>query len=231
MKKNVLLFLSICMFFGYTVSVSAQGVSISAEDNDPHESSLLDIESTEKGFLISRMTTAQRNAISNPAESLLIFNTTTRCFEWWDAETSIWILMSCGDDDKSSGKSYTSESSTCGNQITDVQGNIYNTIKIGNQCWMSENLKTIRYNDNTDIALVEDNVKWNSLTTGAYSRYDKAEYTGFLYNSIAINTGKLCPEGWRVATKDDWKILEKRIGFSPTRVIDDSGFIVRCIKD
>ncbi|MCX7861620.1 MAG: fibronectin type III domain-containing protein, partial [Bacteroidales bacterium] len=84
----------LCLMF---LSVLLRGqISINTTGANPDNSSMLDIQATDKGLLIPRLTTAQRNAISNPANSLLIFNTTTRCFEWYDAQTSQWIQMSCG---------------------------------------------------------------------------------------------------------------------------------------
>jgi hypothetical protein len=70
----------------------AQNVSISPTGNAPDNSAALDIRDfTDKGILIPRLTTAQRNAIPSPATSLLIYNTTTGCFEFWDG--SNWIAL------------------------------------------------------------------------------------------------------------------------------------------
>ncbi len=86
-------------------------------------------------------------------------------------------------------------------QIRDVDGNIYNTVTIGTQIWMAENLKTTKYNDGTDIPLVPGT--WYSLTTPAYCWYDNdqaanADPYGALYSYYAVETGKLCPAGWHV---------------------------------
>jgi uncharacterized protein (TIGR02145 family) len=72
------LFLAVLLFNNLSI---AQGVSVSENAAEPHESAIMDISSTNKGLLLPRMTTAERNAIVNPAESLLIFNTDTKCFE------------------------------------------------------------------------------------------------------------------------------------------------------
>ena len=94
----------------------------------------------------------------------------------------------------------------------DTDGNKYNTVKIGTQVWMVENLKTTKYNDGTPIPYVEYNDEWSKLRTGAYCNYDKlesnAEIYGRLYNWYAVNTGKLAPKGWHVPTDDDWTILQ-----------------------
>lgn len=62
----------------------------------PEASAKLEVTSTNMGLLVPRMTIAQRNAIASPAHSLLIFNTTTNCYEWWDSIGNAWVNMSCG---------------------------------------------------------------------------------------------------------------------------------------
>jgi uncharacterized protein (TIGR02145 family) len=97
-------------------------------------------------------------------------------------------------------------------QVSDIEGNIYNTICIANKCWMAENLKTTKYNDNTDIPNVTINSEWKVQTEGAYSVYNNEESNkdiyGALYNYYAVETGKLCPSGWHVPTDNEWKELE-----------------------
>ena len=94
-------------------------------------------------------------------------------------------------------------------KLTDIDGNVYNTVTIGTQTWMAENLRTTKYNDNTDI---QYNERWEGYDPAGYCWYNndvanKNSYGG-LYSWFAVNTGKLAPEGWHVPTKDEWKILE-----------------------
>jgi len=73
-------------------------VSINTTGNNPHSSAMLDVAAdgaTKGGLLIPRMITTERNSISNPANSLLIFNTTTQCFEAYNANTSTWVAFGC----------------------------------------------------------------------------------------------------------------------------------------
>jgi len=103
------------------------------------------------------------------------------------------------------------------NSITDIDGNAYRKVTIGTQIWMGENLKTTRYNDGTEIQLVTDSSTWVHLYTGGYCwyNYDAATYGktyGALYNLPAVNSGKLAPKGWHVATEDEWKILINYLG-------------------
>ena len=70
---------------------------ISDTNGTPHNSAGLEIDYNNRGLLVPRMTQAQRDAIGSPAHSLLIFNLTTNCYEWWDNVGSRWVTISCGD--------------------------------------------------------------------------------------------------------------------------------------
>jgi uncharacterized protein (TIGR02145 family) len=98
--------------------------------------------------------------------------------------------------------------------VDDADGNTYSVIKIGDQFWTVENLRTTKYNDSSDIPNVTEDSVWEDLSTGAYCYYDNdsaanADKYGALYNWYAVNTGKLAPDGWRVPTDDDWTELEE----------------------
>ncbi len=100
--------------------------------------------------------------------------------------------------------------------VTDCDGNIYKTVKIGEQIWMAENLKTTKYNDCTPIPYVLDNTEWYNLTSPSYSFYDFDESNkdiyGALYNYHTVATNKLCPIGWHVPSYDDFKQLVDYLG-------------------
>jgi uncharacterized protein (TIGR02145 family) len=95
--------------------------------------------------------------------------------------------------------------------LKDADGNVYKTVKIGSQVWMSENLKTTKYNDGTAIPNITNRITWENLNTGAYCNYDDIEENaneyGRLYNWFAVETGKLAPQGWHVPTTNEWEIL------------------------
>ena len=88
--------------------------------------------------------------------------------------------------------------------VTDVEGNIYNTVLIGNQCWFKEDLKTTRYRNNASIEYPgNNNTAWQNNTSGAYAWYDNdiawKNMYGALYNWYAVNNSNgLCPSGWHV---------------------------------
>jgi hypothetical protein len=67
------------------------GNSVGINNSTPDASSILDVKSTTKGFLPPRMTTVQRNAIVSPAQGLVIFNISSKCFEVWSGAS--WISM------------------------------------------------------------------------------------------------------------------------------------------
>jgi len=115
-------------------------------------------------------------------------------------------------------ESFTTDDST--GTVTDFNGNVYQTIKIGDQWWMAENLKVTHYRNGDPIPLVTDSVTWSSgPTTGAYCEYDNnpanvATY-GRLYNWYAVDDSRnIAPAGWHVPTDEEWKQLEMFLGMS-----------------
>ncbi|MFC0877849.1 fibrobacter succinogenes major paralogous domain-containing protein [Saccharicrinis sp. FJH2] len=102
------------------------------------------------------------------------------------------------------------------NIVTDPDGNVYKTVTIGAQIWMTENLRTTTYNDGTSIPLVTYANEWSLLSTPAYCWYDNdrssaASGYGALYNWYTVETGKLCPSGWHVPSDEEWRVLEDYI--------------------
>jgi len=106
----------------------------------------------------------------------------------------------------------------CGT-VTDIDGNIYNTVTIGTQCWMRENLKTTKYSDGSDIPYITENTEWISQRTGAYCWLNndinnKNKY-GALYNYYTgIDSRNLCPTGWHVPSDAEWTTLINYLGGS-----------------
>lgn len=104
----------------------------------------------------------------------------------------------------------------CPTTIDDIEGNTYNVIKIGSQCWMGENLKTTKYNDNNNILNIVNGASWCTTTSSAYCFYNNistlGNIYGALYNFYAVATGKLCPTGWHVPSDAEWQTLEIYLG-------------------
>ncbi|MCX6266186.1 MAG: hypothetical protein NTW16_02350 [Bacteroidetes bacterium] len=88
--KHILIYI----FLAISLHLHSQ-VAISIDSSGPDNSAMLDVKSTDKGLLIPRLSTAERNAIVSPSNSLMIFNTSTRCFEAYNEITSVWETFHC----------------------------------------------------------------------------------------------------------------------------------------
>jgi uncharacterized protein (TIGR02145 family) len=103
--------------------------------------------------------------------------------------------------------------------VVDINGNTYNTVKIGNQWWMAENLKVTHYRNGDLMPNVAGNAEWQNLSTGAYCTYDNtmmhAHSYGMLYNWYAVNDSRnIAPEGWHVPNDSEWQTLIDFLGGS-----------------
>jgi uncharacterized protein (TIGR02145 family) len=106
---------------------------------------------------------------------------------------------------------------TCGQTVTDINGNVYNTVQIGTQCWMRENLRVQNYRDGTPIPVITSYSGWYGLASGGMCWYnnDSLNYAnpyGALYNWWAIAYPNVCPQGWHVPTKTEWNQLSAYLG-------------------
>ncbi|MDP4914984.1 MAG: fibrobacter succinogenes major paralogous domain-containing protein [Saprospiraceae bacterium] len=112
---------------------------------------------------------------------------------------------------------------TCGtSKVTDIDGNQYNTVLIGTQCWLKENLRVTMYNNNDPIPLDQSGgtagnstptQTWSGHSNGARTLYEHnpayLNNLGFLYNwYAAVDSRGICPDGWKVPTKLEWQSLE-----------------------
>ena len=143
------------------------------------------------------------------------------------------------------GKDLTVTTNAITDPVGDIDGNLYPTVRIGNQTWMAENLKVTRYNEGSSIPLAVENNLWVKTTFPGYCYYNNdiayKNVYGCLYNWYVVKTGKLCPAGWHVPADKEFTTLEnylvsgnvggilKEAGtshwLSPnTRAINSSGF-------
>jgi len=103
----------------------------------------------------------------------------------------------------------------CGTtSILDIDGNAYNTVQIGTQCWMQSNLKVSKYWNGDNIPTGLSNSDWRYTTSGAYAIYNNDPVNdglyGKLYNHYAVTDSRgLCPTGWHVPSDGEWNILVK----------------------
>jgi len=130
----------------------------------------------------------------------------------------LFFLFSCGNDEDTSPS----------DEAIDADGNKYETVTIGNQVWMAENLKTTKLNDGTEIPNVPENTPWSSLETPGLCWYNNNETQnkdvyGALYNWHTIASGKLCPAGWHVPSSDEWEVLYDYLGDSAASKLKETG--------
>jgi uncharacterized protein (TIGR02145 family) len=117
------------------------------------------------------------------------------------------------------GAFHIARSGSCPATLTDVDGNVYNTVQIGSQCWMAENLKTEHYRDGSPIPTGLSDGAWSAASTPAFAAYEnsasnKAIY-GLMYNwYAAMAPAGLCPTGWHVPSDDEWTTLIDFLGGS-----------------
>ena len=115
-----------------------------------------------------------------------------------------------------------------GGTIEDIDGNVYQTLVIGNQEWMVENLKVTHYRNGDPIPNVTDNITWKELSTGAYCFYNNSatngEIYGALYNWYTVNDPRgLAPDGWRVPTDGEIMELEMYLGMNESEANSSGG--------
>lgn len=102
--------------------------------------------------------------------------------------------------------------------VTDIDGNVYNTVTIGTQTWTQQNLRVTHYRNGDPVPNVADSAQWYSLTSGALCSYDNdpgnTPVYGLLYNWYAASDARnLAPPGWRVPTYEDWDTLQVFLGY------------------
>jgi len=120
----------------------------------------------------------------------------------------------------------------------DIDGNVYETIQIGDQLWMAENLKVTHYNDGSEIPTGYSDSEWAVLGTGAYAVYptdegyasqttcgdDCADIYGNLYNGFVVyDVRGVCSDGWHVPADEEFMELEMYLGMSESEA-NDTGY-------
>jgi uncharacterized protein (TIGR02145 family) len=156
----------------------------------PAASAALDITSTTKGFLLPRMTAAQRTDIPSPAEGLLVYQT-DRSRGYYYFIRGAWTSLR---DEKT-----------------------YTSLNIGFQQWMDKNLDVTTYSNGDPIPYVTNPTAWAALTTGAWCYYNNDPSNnciyGKLYNWYAVNDPRgLAPVGWHVPTDTEFATLITVLG-------------------
>lgn len=110
--------------------------------------------------------------------------------------------------------------------VEDIDGNVYDYVEIGGLYWTASNMRTTKYTDGRDIPYHSVGTDdWMALTTPAYCYFENLpenkETLGLLYNYYSVLDGNICPEGWRLPTKDELSMLidEGNYDFDPTALM------------
>jgi uncharacterized protein (TIGR02145 family) len=124
---------------------------------------------------------------------------------------------------------FTTESSEGSSTCTDYDGNVYETVTIGDQEWMAENLKVTHYRNGDPLLTGVSNPDWRYCPTGAYAIYNNdpinGEIYGYLYNWRAVDDSRnIAPEGWHVPSDAEWNILVEFLGSDAGGKLKEAGY-------
>lgn len=113
--------------------------------------------------------------------------------------------------------------------VRDNEGNFYNVVEIGDQLWMADNLRASMYQNGDEIPNISNNAEWQNVQSGAWSFYNNDsqfdETYGKLYNWYAANDNRnICPEGWKVPSVTDLRILNDYLGQNAGGKVKATGF-------
>jgi len=180
-------------------------VSINTDGSAPNGSAILDLKSESKGLLLPRMTILQRDAISDPAAGLMIFNLSTHEMNLFNGTN--WLKM-----DGSIAPPW-----TCGDNLTDDRdGRVYHTVLINTQCWMKENLnigeyKPAPYVQQTNNSTIEKYCFGNDTSLchiygGLYQWDEMMQYV------TTSGAQGICPNGFHLPTTTEWEAIVTYLG-------------------
>jgi uncharacterized protein (TIGR02145 family) len=200
MKTHLSRLLPLILLF-INAGFSFSQVGINTDGSPPAGTAILDVKSTSMGFLPPRMNIVQRNAISSPAEGLVIYNTDEKALNIYNG-TSWGPVVPV----------------TCGNSFTDTRdGKIYPTVQIGTQCWMKQNMnigtKMPGSTYSSDPLIIEkycyNDLESNCDVYGGLYLWGEA-MQGYGAN-VEGNQG-ICPTGWHIPKNAEWEMLTSFLG-------------------
>jgi uncharacterized protein (TIGR02145 family) len=194
--KKLSFFIVLLLLFS---NVSFAQMGINTDNSLPDSSAMLDVKSTSKGFLPPRLNIMQRNAIVSPAEGLVIYNTDEKTLNVYNG-TSWALITSIG----------------CSQPFTDPRnGKTYNTVLIGTQCWMVQNLNIGTMipgsSEQTNHSAIEkycyDDDEANCNIYGGLYQWDNMRQW-----STTEGAQGICPTGWHIPTDGEWTTLTTFLG-------------------
>ena len=190
---------------------SAVSGSVGIGTSNPDTVAALDVSDTTKGVLFPRLTTLQLLAIDNPVDGLIAYVTDSCKFFVYRGCSSIWTEVALG-------QSTIAPVFYCGSSdLVDTRdGTHYETVQIGTQCWMAENLNIgqmiLSNNNQTDNNIIEkycyDNDDTNCIIYGGLYKWREAnQYWHFGAQGV-------CPDGWHLPSIDEYDALINFLGGS-----------------
>jgi uncharacterized protein (TIGR02145 family) len=205
MKNTKTLLIALMFITGYALNAQ---VAVNKDGSAADPSALLDVKSTDAGFLVPRMTQAQIAVIPSPANGLMVYNTDDCMFYTYRDCSGNWTEVALG-------TNTISPPFNCGDVLVDSRdGQSYATVQIGTQCWMAENLNIgtmINGSGNqTDNGTIEkycysDNTS-NCDTYGGLYQWD--EMMGYVTTEGAQG---ICPTDWHLPSDAEWIVLEEEV--------------------
>jgi uncharacterized protein (TIGR02145 family) len=201
MKKSTRIMVVAMILIYSGLEVIAQ-VGINTDNSSPDPSAMLDVRSTDRGFLPPRVTNEQMYAITSPPEGLVVYNTTQKAICWFDG--SSWVTAQKGGSQACDSVNY--------------GGQTYHGILIGTQCWMRENLNIGNQVPLSQVAsnngIIEkycyDDNAANCSTYGGLYRWDE-----MMAYQLDEGSQGICPAGWHVPADAEWTALTAFLGGDP----------------
>ncbi len=185
-------------------------VSINTDGSDPDGSAMLEVKSTDKGFLPPRV--ANVNDVSNPVAGLQVYDQSVNCMRYYNG--TVWS--------ECMGKPF-----ICGDPFMDSRdGKVYNSVQIGTQCWMAKNLNigtridgsgNQSNNDTIEKYCYDDNPTNCNTYGGLYQWNEMMQYV------TTEGVQGICPTGWHLPSDDEYKTLEMELGMSQAQA-DATGY-------
>jgi uncharacterized protein (TIGR02145 family) len=218
MKDFITLIISVYAAFLASGSLSGQGISVNKTGATADSSAILDIQSTSQGVLFPRMSTWKMRNIPKPETGLMVFNSDS--LELYVFTGKNWESIRNEKD--------TIPAWTCGRDFF-YAGQNYSTVKIGNQCWMSEHLNVgtridgnVEQQDNQVIEkyCYNNDTDKCGVYGGLYQWAETVQYLNGATNFTswdpvpAGHVRGICPEDWHVPSHDEWMILVEYCEYS-----------------
>ncbi len=209
---------SIIVFAMFSHHAAAQSGGFNVKNVNASEKVTVGSESdnaeiTDKYIAFAPLSEEQISSLS-PKKGMIVYNDATNYFQYWNGTKWSRFLIPAD------------IAIPCASDYTDLDGNYFSGVQIGDQCWMDRNLKVTQYPNGDPIPYVPGNNDWLLLENGndAFCYVDNnvnSEY-GALYNydaAIADNWTRdtdsgqgICPSGWHLPTHAEWTTLTNILG-------------------